>query len=75
MHNIYVKDVTQKCHGKLIQGALDTPLISFSKDTRTIQKKSIPITPGMQHKDHLLLMENQADRGASARGEAHRVPG
>ena len=35
-------------------------------DTRTIQKKSIPITPGMQHKDHLLLMENQADRGASA---------
>ncbi len=41
MHNIYVKDLIDLCKGKLIQGNLDTPLINFSKDTRTIKPEDI----------------------------------
>ena len=35
-------------------------------DPRCVRMKEMPIEPGMHYKDFFLLMENQADRGASA---------
>ena len=35
---IYIKDVLRECDGKLIKGDENTELVSFSKDTRTLQK-------------------------------------
>lgn len=64
MHNIYVKDVTQKCHGKLIQGALDTPLISFSKDTRTIQKGDVFVGIKGVNFDGNNMYEEALEKGA-----------
>ncbi len=43
MNKIYVKDLVERCNAKLIQGDLDEELISFSKDTRTINKGDIYI--------------------------------
>lgn len=36
MKNLYLRDIIEKCDGILIKGDLNTPLINFSKDTRTI---------------------------------------
>ena len=38
---IYVKDLLNNCDAKLFYGNLDTSLIDFSKDTRTINKDDI----------------------------------
>ena len=38
MHNLYVKDILDKCNGKLITGNKDLILTNFSKDTRIINK-------------------------------------
>lgn len=35
-------------------------------DPRCVRMKEMPVEPGMHYKDFFLLMENQADRGASA---------
>ena len=43
MHNIYLKDLINHTDGKIICGNLDTPLINFSKDTRTMNKGDIYI--------------------------------
>jgi len=41
MHNVYVKDIIDKCNGKLIIGNIDTLLENFSKDTRTLKENDI----------------------------------
>ncbi len=40
---IYVKDIIEKCDGKLIYGNLNLECNSFSKDTRTLKKGDIYI--------------------------------
>ncbi len=64
MKNIYVKDVTQKCHGKLIQGTLDTPLINFSKDTRTIRKGDVFVGIKGDNFDGNNMYEEALEKGA-----------
>ena len=39
--NIYVKDILEKCNGKLVLGKEDTILENFSKDTRTMNINDI----------------------------------
>lgn len=41
MHNIYVKDIIEKCNGLLIIGNEDTILNNFNKDTRVLNKEDI----------------------------------
>lgn len=43
MHNIYVRDLLNKCNGELIIGKEETILDNFSKDTREINKDDIYI--------------------------------
>lgn len=41
MNNIYIKDIIEKCNGKLIYGNENEILENFSKDTRIINKDDI----------------------------------
>lgn len=41
MGSLYVKDILDKCNGKLVVGSEDVVLDNFSKDTRTIKQNDI----------------------------------
>lgn len=41
MYNVYVKDIIDRCNGKLIIGNIDTLLENFSKDTRILKENDI----------------------------------
>ncbi|MBR7042497.1 MAG: hypothetical protein IKI04_03245, partial [Bacilli bacterium] len=38
---IYVKDIIEICHGRLICGNEDTPCINFTNDTRTLNEGNV----------------------------------
>ena len=54
---IYVKDIIEKCDGKLIIGNKDLELINFSKDTRTINQEDIYVAMEQALAFYLNLMK------------------
>lgn len=64
MKNIYVKDIIEKCCGKLIYGNLNEILDNFSKDTRSIQKDDIYIGIKGANFDGNLFYEDAFNKGA-----------
>lgn len=64
MKNIYVKDIIEKCSGKLIYGDLNEILENFSKDTRNIQKNDIYVGIKGANFDGNLFYEEAFNKGA-----------
>lgn len=65
MHNLYVKDILDKCNGKLITGNKDLILTNFSKDTRVINKKDTYIAIKGEVFDGNKFIEEAFSKGAS----------
>lgn len=63
---IYVKDIIEKCHGKLIIGNPDLELVNFSKDTRTINKNDIYVAIKGEVFDGNKFYQDALDKGAIA---------
>ena len=63
---IYVKDIIEKCDGKLIIGNKDLELINFSKDTRTINQEDIYVAIKGDVFDGNDFYQDALDNGASA---------
>ena len=66
MHKIYVKDIIEKCQGKLIIGDENLELVNFSKDTRTINKNDIYIAIKGEVFDGNKFYQDALDKGAIA---------
>ena len=66
MHNIYVKDIIEKCNGKLIIGNENLVLENFSKDTRTISKNDIYIAIKGESFDGNKYVDEAFSKGAIA---------
>lgn len=64
MKNIYVKDIIEKCSGKLIYGNLNETLDNFSKDTRNIRENDIYIGIKGANFDGNLFYEDAFNKGA-----------
>ena len=64
--NIYVKDLIEKCNGKLIIGNENLELINFSKDTRTINKNDIYVAIKGEVFDGNKFYQDALDKGAIA---------
>ena len=65
MHNLYVKDILDKCNGKLITGNKDLILTNFSKDTRIINKGDTYIAIKGEVFDGNKFIEEAFSKGAS----------
>ena len=65
MHNIYVKDVLDICDGLLLSGDENLLLESFSKDTRTINKKDVYIAIKGESFDGNIYIDDAFSKGAS----------
>ena len=65
MHNIYVKDIINKCNGKLLIGDENLILNKFSKDTRTINKNDIYLGIKGESFDGNTFYEEAFNKGAS----------
>lgn len=63
---IYVKDIIEKCDGKLIYGNLNLECNSFSKDTRTLKKGDIYIGIKGEKFDGNDFYQEAFNKGASA---------
>lgn len=66
MHKIYVKDIIEKCQGKLIIGDENLELVNFSKDTRTINKNDIYVAIKGEVFDGNKFYQDALDKGAIA---------
>ncbi len=64
MHNIYLKDLVKLSNGKLIMGDENTPLINFSKDTRTMEPNDIYIGIKGENFDGNTLYKEAFEKGA-----------
>jgi len=65
MFNLYVKDIIEKCNGKLLQGNLDFILENFSKDTRTIQSNDVYVGIKGDKLDGSIFYKDAIEKGAS----------
>jgi len=62
--NIYIKDLIEKCNGKLIMGDINTLLENFSKDTRTINEGDIYVGIKGENFEGSILYEEALEKGA-----------
>lgn len=62
--NIYIKDIIEKCNGKLIYGNENEILENFSKDTRIINKNDIYVGIKGANFDGNLFYEDAFNKGA-----------
>ena len=62
--NIYVKDILEKCNGKLVLGDKNTLLENFSKDTRTINENDIYVGIKGEVFEGSLLYKDALEKGA-----------
>lgn len=65
MHNVYVKDIIEKCNGELLIGDKDLILENFSKDTRTIKENDAYIGIKGESFDGNKFYEDALNKGAS----------
>jgi len=65
MKNIYLKDVVDKCDGKLIFGNKKTILENFSKDTRTLEVNDVYVGIKGEKIDGNIYYEEALEKGAS----------
>ena len=65
MHDLFVKDLIEKCNCKLIKGDLNTVIENFSKDTRTIETGDVYIGIKGENFDGNLLYQEALKKGAS----------
>ena len=65
MNNIYVKDILDKCDGKLICGSEDIILENFSKDTRTININDVYVGIKGENFEGSTLYKDALSKGAS----------
>lgn len=63
---IYIKDIIEKCNGRLIIGTENLELINFSKDTRTINKNDIYVGIKGEVFDGNNFYQDALDKGAIA---------
>jgi len=64
MHNIYVKDLIEKCNGTLVLGNENTILENFSKDTRTINENDIYVGIKGENFEGSTLYKEALEKGA-----------
>lgn len=64
MNKLYVRDLIDKCHAKLVIGSLDIELNNFSKDTRTLQEGDIYVGIKGENFDGNSLYKEALDKGA-----------
>lgn len=65
MHNIYVKDIIEKCNGELLIGDKNLMLENFSKDTRIIKENDVYIGIKGESFDGNKFYEEALNKGAS----------
>lgn len=63
---IYIKDIIEKCNGRLVIGDENLELINFSKDTRTINKNDIYVGIKGEVFDGNNFYQDALDKGAIA---------
>ena len=66
MSKIYIKDIIEKCYGKLIMGEENLELINFSKDTRTIKENDVYVAIKGEVFDGNKFYQDAFDKGAVA---------
>lgn len=64
MHNIYVKDILEKCNGNLVIGNENIVLENFSKDTRTLKLNDIYVGIKGESFEGSLLYKEALEKGA-----------
>ena len=64
MHNLYVKDIIEKCNGKLIIGNENTILDNFNKDTRVLNKDDIYVGIKGENFEGSNLYKDAFEKGA-----------
>ena len=64
MKNIYIKDIIEKCDGKLLYGDINETLDNFSKDTRNINKDDVYVGIKGANFDGNLFYEDAFNKGA-----------
>lgn len=64
MHNVYIKDLIEKCNGKLLVGDSNIILNNFSKDTRTLKNEDIYVGIKGEKVDGSIFYKEAFNKGA-----------